>query len=1115
MLSDHKKVELIWNSPEKLDSNKEENKKSIIRVAAYCRTSTAADTMIKSLENQIHHYLRVIQNNEDFRLVGIYYDSGTSGLRKERRLGFQRLLRHCREKKIDLILTKSVSRFSRNAQDLLETIDELTESGVAVHFERENFNTLNLKNKFFLTALAAIAQEESRTLSDLITWGFEKRFQRGIPLLKEQFGYHVEETTQGPIVTVNVEQAAVVREIFDLYSTGLNKAGIARRMMEKGIKTAKGKEFWNDRKVDSILRNHNYTGDKLTNTFIKDFIKGTYRKNDGSRQQYLIENSHSAIISRETFDKAKELLSQSQTNNIPGPNSKKKNRTIMTSRISCGRCDVNYHSSNKTKLRVWLCSRRNLHSTLCDSNVINENDLLLMAKKAFEQKYDFSKDTIVKELISDIKNQKDQFEYRRLVHFLELERIKEEELAGVENLSRTRKEAEEDTLSFEEWARKVEEDRTFREQAIQGLEFVKDINQFFDKMTLPYMRAWVMGITIFSSEAYIIRWFDNTKTMVGDCNVFEKLKEIKPSPKKPTPLIKPSEEGLTVEQETEARVQVIHPDFSERVSQKIKKEYERLSPKAASSEAEERRIRTAAYARISTDIPHQLGSLEAQIAYFTYHILKDRTQSLVKVYAEKGVSGTNTEHRKEFQRLVEDCHKGKIDRIITKSISRFGRNTVDVLETVRSLKALKPPVEIIFQKENIRTLDDDSEVMLTIYSGLAQEESRSLSESVAWGKRRLAERGAFNPKHRRYGYEYDEGGNWLIVEKEAEVIRRMYKELLAGTSTRQIAKALSEEEIVTVRGNKHWSSRTIDCILTNPVYCGDFVGQRFINMDPFKKKTVENTGQMPKYVVEDHHPAIVSREEWEAAQEIMQNRGGHKGIKLKPHKRQEFFDVFHCSECDSPIIHIRSSGDGSHYWRCKASEKPSKIRACKVRGFREESIEHTFMVMLQEMKTSEGLEARFKQTIESLKPTEKKRFEIEKAKEDMHQLYQELYDTVEEGEKLGGDPNQIKHMTDQIVTHQNKIYDFEDQEQQSIQLLKKLDWFLKEIEEVQQFNPEKQRIEFRPDIFSGIVKKGAVFPDGRIVYDLIFGIQWTVDGADKMVWKLKKKGKPRKRTKSK
>ncbi|MEQ6389268.1 recombinase zinc beta ribbon domain-containing protein [Bacillaceae bacterium S4-13-58] len=245
----------------------------------------------------------------------------------------------------------------------------------------------------------------------------------------------------------------------------------------------------------------------------------------------------------------------------------------------------------------------------------------------------------------------------------------------------------------------------------------------------------------------------------------------------------------------------------------------------------------------------------------------------------------------------------------------------------------------------------------------------------------------------------------------------------------------------------------------------------------------------------------------------MQNRGGNKGRKLKPHTRQEFFDVFHCSECGSPVIHVRSSGDGSHYWRCKASEKKNGILSCKVRGFREESIEHTFMVMLQQMKNDENLSNKLKETIEGLNLTETEKVKIGEVKEKMQQLYHQLYEIVEEGEKLGGDPKEIKTITDQIVTLQNQIYEFEDKEQQRFQLVKDLDWFLKEVAEVQEFNSEKQRIEFQPDIFSRIVKRGTIFPDGRIAYDLIFGIQLEVAGANQMVWKLKKKGKPRKRKK--
>lgn len=191
------KVEVIWKPPK--DNKPKESADSVIRVAAYCRTSTVDDEMIKSLQNQIHHYTRYINSKKDFKLIGIYCDKGVSGLTKDKRPGFMRLLRHCEEGKIDLILTKSVSRFSRNSKDLLEVIHRLKELDVKVIFQKENIDTSKVKNEFYITALAAIAQEEIRTLSETTQWGYEKRFLKGIPCLKPQFGYYVQENKKDPI----------------------------------------------------------------------------------------------------------------------------------------------------------------------------------------------------------------------------------------------------------------------------------------------------------------------------------------------------------------------------------------------------------------------------------------------------------------------------------------------------------------------------------------------------------------------------------------------------------------------------------------------------------------------------------------------------------------------------------------------------------------------------------------------------------------------------------------------------------------------------------------------------------------------------------------------------
>lgn len=1087
----------------------------MIRVAAYCRTSTSHDEMTKSLENQVRHYTRFIQGQENYKLIGIYYDRGKSGMTIEKRPGFQRLLRHCEEQKIDLILTKSVSRFSRNSKDLLEIVDRLKELGTTVYFEREKINTSELKNKFYLTALAAIAQEESRTISEITKWGFEKRFQRGVPHFQPQLGYQVVENKQVSIVRIIEAEAAIVREIFERFNNGMKKSDIAHMLIERGVKTTKGYDVWTNTAVHRILTNRNYTGDKLTHEKVRDYLQDGYKRNSGTEKQYLIENSHPAIISRETFNQAQSLLEKYNSKFQARKYSPKNRETPLSKRITCGLCDNNYQHSKAT----WICRRRKASQHLCNSEKITEKELLKMTIRGFQQRYDFSNPKVLNQMLFDIKhmNKNDHFEYRRLLYFSELEMAREVELSKEKYLtSRGREEIEQELKAFEEWATKIEEDRKYRNQAIEWISRVTGTEKFINELTIDYMRAWIINIKVFSQDAFIIRWLDQEETQIGNCVVPEKPVENKVDHEQVLPTTPNKAPEVPVEKgepKLNGQVTVIEKNPSKIVTT-VKKEFELYANQRPSErKPDQPKIRTAAYARISTEVPHQLGSLETQIAYYTYYILKDPNQSLVKVYAEKGVSGTNTDHRKEFQRLIEDCKKGKIDRIITKSISRFGRNTVDVLETVRMLKALKPPVEVVFQKENIRTLDEDGEVMLTIYSGLAQEESRNLAESVAWGKRRLAERGKFNTKYERYGYEYDEDGNWLIHPKQGDVIRRIYKEFLTGKSTNQIAKELSEDGIVTARGKNKWHHRSIDCMITNPIYAGDLVFQRFYVEDTLTGKNLKNNGELPQYVTQNHHPAIVSREEWEAAQRIMDNRSNKKGKSTKPHTRQEFFNLFTCSECGAPIIHIRCSSDGSHYWRCRTAEKKYTEVTCDVRGFREESIEHRFMTLLQEIKMTEGYRDKMKQAFRNTVPDENERKRIEQVRDDMQQLYQQLYDEVDEGERHGGDPNKIKAITDQIVELQTQVYDFEDREQQCLEAEKDLEWLLEELKGIQEFKPEKERIEFRADIFSRIVQKGTVHPDGRIVYDLKFGMQVTTEQNDMMAWRLRKKGKPRKRKK--
>lgn len=288
-------------------------------------------------------------------------------------------------------------------------------------------------------------------------------------------------------------------------------------------------------------------------------------------------------------------------------------------------------------------------------------------------------------------------------------------------------------------------------------------------------------------------------------------------------------------------------------AKKIRKIESRASLAGPVPEAESRRKRVAAYARVSTEQDEQLSSYEAQVEFYTRYISGNPAWEFVSVYTDEGISGTNTKKREGFNRMVTDALAGKIDLILTKSISRFARNTVDTLTTIRKLK--EKGVEVYFEKENIYTLDSKGEIMLTIMSSLAQEESRSISENVTWGKRRSMEEGKvfFACKH-FLGYGKDSDGQLYIVEKEAETVRSIYKMFLDGKTVRTIADFLTGQGIPTPGGKKNWSVSTIMSILQNEKYKGDALLQKTYTADFLTKTIRKNKGELPQYYIEKFPP---------------------------------------------------------------------------------------------------------------------------------------------------------------------------------------------------------------------------------------------------------------------
>ena len=335
--------------------------------------------------------------------------------------------------------------------------------------------------------------------------------------------------------------------------------------------------------------------------------------------------------------------------------------------------------------------------------------------------------------------------------------------------------------------------------------------------------------------------------------------------------------------------------------------------------------RVAAYCRVSTDSEEQLNSYEAQKSYYTQKIEESPDWEMAGIYADEGISGTSMKKRTEFKKMITACKRGRIDLIITKSLSRFARNTVDCLETVRLLKA--NGIGVYFEKENINTLTESSEFLITLFSGFAQAESESLSKNVAWGWRKSAEAGNVYFQYKRMlGYRKGTDGQPEIVPEEAKIIRRIYRRYLAGCSLGQIKQELEQDNIPTAQKVERWSSAVIHNILTNEKYMGDALLQKTYITDCISKKVKKNMGERPMYYVENNHPAIIPRETFDQVQKEMTRRSSKRKVLQKSGKTElgkysgkyALTELLVCGECGSPYKRVTWARNGKKriVWRC-------------------------------------------------------------------------------------------------------------------------------------------------------------------------------------------------------
>jgi len=345
-------------------------------------------------------------------------------------------------------------------------------------------------------------------------------------------------------------------------------------------------------------------------------------------------------------------------------------------------------------------------------------------------------------------------------------------------------------------------------------------------------------------------------------------------------------------------------------------------PKGKKQGGEKPKLRVAAYCRVSTDTEEQATSYEAQIAHYTAYIGNHPEWTLAGVFADDGISGTNTRKRDEFNRMIDECMAGNIDMVITKSISRFARNTLDCLKYIRQLKEKGIPV--FFEKEVINTMDAKGEVLLTIMASLAQQESQSLSQNVKLGLQYRYQQGQVQVNCTRFlGYTKDENKHLVIVPEEAEIVKRIYREYLEGASMLKIARGLEADGVLNGAGNTHWQSSNIGQILRNEKYIGDALLAKTYTVDFLNKKRVRNNGIAPQYYVENDHDPIIPKEIFMRVQEelIRRRRGirlGDKGKKRSFSSNHCFSQIVFCGKCGEIYrrVHWNNRGKKSVVWRC-------------------------------------------------------------------------------------------------------------------------------------------------------------------------------------------------------
>lgn len=510
--------------------------------------------------------------------------------------------------------------------------------------------------------------------------------------------------------------------------------------------------------------------------------------------------------------------------------------------------------------------------------------------------------------------------------------------------------------------------------------------------------------------------------------------------------------------------------------------------------------RVAAYCRVSTDSEEQLTSYTNQKKVYTEMIAAKPEWEFAGLYADEGISGTRADKRPQFQKMINDCIAGKIDYIITKSVSRFARNTVDCLDHVRMLKA--KGIGIYFEEQNIDTLQIDSELYLVIYAGFAQSESESISKNVTWTFRKRFEEGRpiFNYKC-LLGYQKGEDGEPEIVPEEAVIVERIFNMYLAGETVKRISEKLQEEHIKIPGKKFNFSAGMIKGVLRNERYCGDSILQKTVTIDCIGKVRRKNMGEAPMYYVQNSHPAIISREIFHKTQEELAQRTNREPNSTKSaitatgkYSRYALSNVMICAECGSRYKRVTwtSCGKKRIVWRCINRLDYGK-RYCKTSPTVEEEALHAAVVRAINRFNEEDeatylalMRATIGEAIGLTGGTD----EIDLLRRKIDGLNRKMVslinESVESGDGIENREEEFKELSDTIELLQNRIQKLEENSRTN----KEND---SRIQQLQQMIAERvsNRMTYDDSIVHQMIECVKVYPDGRL--DIIFGGGYLIE----------------------